>query len=228
MKIDKGLARIGALLYLVLIAGGVYAEFFVRSKMIVPGNALATAQHLAEADFTFRLGVVADLIAQTCYFFLGVTVYAMFKQLNKTLSLTLVLLVAISAAVTCLNLLNQFAAVLLLSGADYLKVFSPDQLKALALFFLNLHHHGYILAALFYGGWLFPLGLLVYQSKLFPRVLGILLMIASVGYLVDFTGQFLFPDMAAKISTYTLAPATLGEIAFCFSLIYFGFKPERA
>ena len=96
-------------------------------------------------------------------------------------------------AVYSINLLNQFAALLLLSGADYLQVFQADQLQALAMFFLNLHQNGYWISQIFFGAWLFPLGYLVFKSGFLPRILGIVMMIHCVGWPMTFLQFFLFP-----------------------------------
>ncbi len=114
----------------------------------------------------------------------------------------------------CLNMLNHFAPLYVLGGADYLKVFSPEQLDALALFFLSLHRYGYIIAQVSTGTWLLPLGYLVYKSGFIPKILGALLMVASVGYLIDLLAQFLLPNYAGVIGVVALAPTSLGEFAF--------------
>ena len=96
-------------------------------------------------------------------------------------------------------MLNLFAAVLLLSGADYLKVFQADQLQALAMFFLNLHQNGFMIAQIFFGAWLFPLGYLVFKSGFLPRILGIVLMIDCVGWLMYSFSVFPFPRLRSNI-----------------------------
>jgi len=102
-----------------------------------------------------------------------------------------------------LNTLNQFAALLLLSGADYLAAFTTAQLQGLAHLFLDLHEVGIIIAYIFWGLWLFPLGYLVFKSGFFPRILGILLMISCFGYLIDFFTFFLVPDFGVSINMIT-------------------------
>jgi hypothetical protein len=107
-------------------------------------------------------------------------------------------------AVYSINLLNQFAALLLLSGADYLKVFQAGQLQALALFFINLYKNGYWISQIFFAAWLFPLGYLVFKSGFLPRILGIVMMIHFVGWLTTFLQFFLFPGYGAI--TYVTYP----------------------
>ena len=133
----------------------------------------------------------------------------------------------IGVPIMCINMLNHFASLYVLSGADYLSVFSVEQLNALALFFLNLHNYGYIIAQVFTGTWLLPLGYLVYKSGYFPRILGLLLMIAGVGYLVDLFVKFLLPDYADLIEAIVLTPASIGELSFLLWLLIRGVKTQR-
>jgi hypothetical protein len=135
-----------------------------------------------------------------------------------------VLLISVSTAIACLNLLNQFASVELLSNATYAAAFSADQLNTLSYFFLDLQKYGYIIGDIFFGGWFIPLGYLVYKSGYFPKVLGILLNVAALGFLIDFVGQFLFPNDSAFISNIGMVLATPCEWAFFFWLIFKGAK----
>ncbi len=219
-------ARIAGFLYLIVNVTGVFAQFFVRSKLIVPGDAAATASNIMASEFLFRAGFMGDLIASTCYFLLALTLYVLLKPVNKNLSLLCVLLVAISTAIMCLNMLNQFAALLLLGGAGYLSVFDRSQLQALALFFLDMHGYGYVVAGIFFGGWLFPLGYLVFKSGFFPKTLGVLLMLACFGFLIDLFLTSLFPRHEA-IAYPFLAVDPIAEISFCLWLLIKGVNVER-
>jgi len=121
-------------------------------------------------------------------------------------------------------MLNQIAVLLLLSGADYLTVFSADQLDALVLLFLNLHEAGFeIIAQIFFGLWLLPQGLLVYKSGFLPRILAVLLMIATFGYLIDVVTFFLFPDFDVNIAQFTF----IGEVTMLLWLLIKGVNVEQ-
>ena len=212
MNSNKKTARIAGLLYLLTVVFGILAEF-VRSTLIVYGDAAATAHNIMASESLFRIGFVSDLIMMTCYLLLALILYVLLKPVNKNLASLFVLFTLVSVAIMCINMLNQFAAPLLLSGADYLKVFEADQLHAQVMLFLNLHKHGYLIAQIFFGLWLLPLGYLVFKSGYFPRILGILLMIACFGHLIQFFTLFLFPNYA--VITYPgLAAATIGNYHF--------------
>jgi hypothetical protein len=177
-------ARIAGFLYLIVNVTGVFAQFFVRSKLIVSGDAATTANNIIASEWLFRLGFVSDLIASTCYFLVALTLYVLLKPVNKNLALLCVLLVSISTAIMCLNMVNQFAAILLLSGAEYLTVFERDQLQAVALFFLNMHSHGYVVAGIFFWR-------LAHSPRLFGFQVGLLSQ--SPGRFVD-NCVFRLPD----------------------------------
>ncbi len=226
MNTNKKIARTAGLFYLMTILLGVFAEVVVRSNLIIPGDATATAKHLQESEALFRLGFMSDLLMMTCYLLLAFTLYVLLKPVNKNLSLLFVLFTLASVAIMSLNMLNQFAALLLLTGVDYLTVFSEDQLHAFALFFLNLHKYGYFIAQIFFGLWLLPLGYVGFKSGYFPKVLGILLILACFGHLIQFFQIFLLPGYEA-ITYPGLAIATLGEFSLCFWLLIKGVNDHQ-
>jgi len=152
--------------------------------------------------------------------------YMLLKPVNKNIALLFVLFTLGSVSVQFINALNQFATLLLLSGAGYLTIFGADQLNALAMLFLNLHKYGYTIAQIFFGLWLLPLGYLIFKSGYFPRILGILVMIACFGHLLEFFQVFLFPGYEV-IAYPGLVAAMIGEFSFMFWLLIKGAKiPE--
>lgn len=224
---DKTLARTAGFLYLIVNISGVFAHFLVRSRLVVPGDAAATATNIVASEWLFRIGFVSDLLATTCYFLIALILYLLLKPVNKSIALLCLVLVSIGVAIYGINMLNHFAALLLLSGADYLSAFDTEQLRALVLLFLTMHSHGYAIAIIFFGGWLLPLGYLVFKSGYFPKILGVLLMIACVGYLIDVFLVFLFPSYEA-IAYPGLAVAAIAEISFGLWLLFKGLqKPPQ-
>ena len=227
MNSAKTTARLAGVFYLLIVICGGFAELVVRDRIVVPGNAAETARHILASERLFRNAFIADLVMMMSYLLLGLTLYALLKGVDKNVARLMVAFNLIGVPIIGLNMLNHFASVYVLDGADYLKVFSPEQLDALALFFLNLHSYGYIIAQVSTGTWLLPLGYLVYKSGFIPKILGVLLMIASAGYLVDLLAQFLLPDYAGIIEVVALAPASLGELAFLLWLLVRGTKTKQ-
>lgn len=216
-------ARIAGLLYLLLAIFGGGAEFLVRQSMIVPGDAAATASNILAAEWTFRLGFLAELAGQVVFIYLVMALYSILKPVNRYQAVLMVTFVVIAVTITCLNMLNQFAALFFLGEPGYLSVFNGEQLQALALLFLNMHKAGYLIAQVFFGLWLLPLGILVYKSGFFPRLLGILLVVACAGYLADVVIYALFPTVDLVLSEFTF----IGELLLLFWLLVKGVNVER-
>lgn len=198
-------ARIAGILYLIYIVITIFADVILRSKLIIFGDAAATAKNVIASDTLFRLSFVIDLISIVFFLLAAWALYVLLQSVNRGLALLFLILNLGGVAVYSVNLLNQFAALLLLSGADYLQAFRSDQLQARAMFFLYLYKNGYWVSQLFFGAWLFPLGYLVYRSGFLPRILGIVMMIHCVGWLMTFLQFFLFPGLGAIVYlTYPL------------------------
>ena len=219
-------ARMAGFLYLMYIVTTIVADVFLRSKLIVFGDPAATAQNIMAAEWQFRLGIMADLISAVLFLLAAWALYVLLKPVNKDLALLFVLLNLGGVAVYSLNLLNQLAAVLLLGGAEYLKVLQGDQLQGLAMFFLNLHHNGYWIAQIFFAAWLMPLGYLVFKSGFLPRILGIVMMIHFVGWLMTFLQFFLFPGLGA-ITYLTYPLGLISELGLTLWLLIKGVNVEQ-
>ena len=214
-------ARIAGFLYLVIIVFGIFSEVFVRSRLIVTGDAAATASNILASPGLFRIGFAADAIMLLCDVAIAVLFYVLFRPVSKTLSLTAAAFRLTQAAILGFNLLNYYAALLLLNGNEYAATFAAGQVSALALLFLDLHRHGYDLGLLFFGLSNLFLGYLVVRSTFLPRMLGYGLIAAAVVYLVGTFTLFLFPPYAALISPMYVVPL-IAELAFCLWLLFKG------
>jgi hypothetical protein len=226
MNSIKKTARMAGFLYLIYMATTIAADVFGRAKMIVFGDAVATARNIMASEWQFRIGITGDLISAVFFLLAAWALYVLLKPVDKNLALLFLLLNLSGTAVYSINLLNQFAAVLLLSGADYLKAFQTDQLQAMAMFFLTLHHNGYWIAQIFFGAWLFPLGYLVYKSGFLPKILGIIMMIHFVGWLMTFLQFFLFPGFGA-ITYVTYPLGFISEFGLTLWLLIKGVNVEQ-
>lgn len=218
-------ARIAGLLYIGVIVFGIFAQV-VRQSFIVPGDAAETANKIMASESLFRLSFMSDLIASACWLFLPLALLMLLKRVNKNIASVMVIFVVVGAAMQFINMLNHFAAVPLLSDADYLKVFTTDQLHALVLFFLNMHTWGYTMTGIFHGLWLLPLGYLVFKSGYLPKILGRLLMIGCLGFQIDWITRFLFPGY--EVITYPgMVVAVIAEFSFCGWLLFKGVDVEQ-
>jgi Domain of unknown function (DUF4386) len=215
-------ARLSGVLYLALAALSAFGLVYVPSVLIVPGDAAATASNIVTSESLFRLGFVSNLVAFAVNIFVALLLYKLLKPVNKGIASLMVLLILMGLAIGMLNELNQFAALLIL-GADQLTAFTAAQSQALASLFLGIYEHGFTIAHIFWGLWLFPMGYLIFRSGFLPRVIGVLLVVAGLGYLVDFTLFFLFPDVAVTVSEFTF----VGEVVLILWLLIKGVDVEQ-
>ena len=184
MNSTKNPGRFAGLLYLLMSILGFFAMGYVPSKVIVHGNAAATASNIAASETLFRLGIAAQLIGMAGFIFVALALYDLLKGVNRRHASLMVTLIVVSVPIAFANELNSIAALVLVRGADFLSIFEKPQRDALAMLFLNLHHHGFVVAELFWGLWLFPLGLLVYRSRFLPRFLGVWLALAGFAWVI--------------------------------------------
>jgi hypothetical protein len=215
-------ARLSGVLYLALAALSAFGLVYVPSVLIVPGDAAATASNIVTSESLFRLGFVSNLVAFAVNIFVALLLYKLLKPVNKGIASLMVLLILMGLAIGMLNELNQFAALLML-GADQLTAFTAAQSQVLASLFLGIYEHGFTIAHIFWGLWLFPMGYLIFRSGFLPRVIGVLLVVAGLGYLVDFTLFFLFPDAAVTVSDFTF----VGEVVLILWLLIKGVDVEQ-
>lgn len=212
-------ARLAGWLYLLVIPLGIFGGLYVPSKLIVSGDAAATAANLLASESLFRLGIVSELLASIDMLFVVLLLYGLLKFVNKSMALLMVMLVAAGASIAMLSKVFQFAP-LMLAGSDPAG-FTAGQVQALITLFLGLHNRGGNIAFIFWGLWLFPLGWLVVKSGFFPRIIGILLMIASFGYALNSFAILLGYSLGIGMFS------ALGEIVFILWLLIRGVNAER-
>jgi hypothetical protein len=225
MNSTKNPGRFVGLLYVLVSIPGVFALLYVPSKLIVHGNARATASNIAAHETLFRLGIASHLISQILFMWVALALYDLLKGVNRRHASLMLGLIVVSIPIALLNELNAIAALILVRGADFLSIFEKPQRDALAMLFLNLHGRGFGVAAIFWGLWLFPLGLLVYRSGFFPRILGVVLMVNCFAYPVNSFASLLLPQYADIISRWVI-PLQFGELSFMFWLLIMGAKPK--
>ncbi len=225
MTSTRNPGRFAGLLYVLISIPGVFALLYVPSKLIVHGDATATAGNIAAHETLFRLGIAAELIGQTGFIFVALALYDLFKGVNQRHALLMLGLIVVSIPIALLNELNAIAALVLVRGADFLSIVEKPQRDALAMLFLNVRSYGFDVAAIFWGLWLFPLGLLVYRSGFIPRVLGVLLMVNCFTFPVNSFTSLLLPQYAGIVSRWTM-PFGFGELVFMFWLLIMGAKPK--
>ncbi|HLG13491.1 MAG TPA: DUF4386 domain-containing protein [Blastocatellia bacterium] len=217
-------ARVAGVLYLLMAISAPIGLIYVPGKLMVPGDAAATVDRLRASESLLRFGIGSELFHQAVAIFLVLALYRLFKAVNEKHAVLMVILGAlVSVPIVFLNVLNEIAALILVSGADFLSVFGRPQLDALAYLFLRMHEEGLIVASIFWGLWLFPFGMLVIRSGFIPRVLGILMIIAGVGYVAGSFTSLLLPGYTDLVGQLTMVLG-FGELPFIFWLWIWGVR----
>src|SRR2546426_7657314 len=214
----KKAARIAGAIYLSLVLVAPFSMLYVPGKLIVRGNAAATADNILAHETLFRLSIFGDLIGHVIFICLAIALYRLLSNVNKTWALLMVAFVLVSAAVGFLNALNNIAALILFRGADFLAVFDKPQRDALGMLFIRLHTQGIFIDEMFWGLWLFPFGLLVFRSGFLPRFIGVWLMINCFGYVALSVTSLFFPAYYEAAFRWA-QPVLFGELAIMLWLL---------
>jgi hypothetical protein len=229
MDMRDRIARSAGILYLVVVVTSIFAELYVPSQIIVRGDALATADNIQASELLFRMGIASGLVASIAFLMLPFLLYRLLRDVNGNIAVLMVVLAVASVPLSFVSKAHDLDALALLSGADYLKVFTAEQLHAQVMLTLKAAYHGALVAETLWGLWLLPFGYLVFKSGILPRVLGILLMIGCFGYLAESFGRILFPvgygESAA--SNFMIIPSALGEVGICLWLLVMGARKRE-
>ncbi len=215
-------ARIAGVLYLIIIVLGIFGEMFVRAKLIVAGNATATATNIMASEILWRLGSSGQLVMLLCAIPLALIMYVFLRPVDKSVAILALLFNCVAIAVEALNNLQLFTVLQQLSGADYLTVFEPQQLHALATLAIKTHGLGYSISLLFFGFNGLAWGYLIYKSGFFPKIIGIMLVICWLCYAVNSFAWFLAPKVGAVLFPAIVLPCFIAELSLCLWLLFKG------
>ena len=227
MNSPKHLAKIAGLLYLGVGITGGFAEGFVEPRMYVAGDAATTAGNVVANAGLVRLGVVSDLVDQTLFIFLALTLYALLKHVHQSAARAMVVLVAVAAAICALSAVFEFAGLRVATGAIDLSALGADGSNGIVLLLLDTQHYGLLIGQIFFGLWLVPLGYLTLKSGWFPKALSIVLVVAGTCYLVDMLTKFLVPDIGQLFSRLVTSPCIVAEIWILGYLLFVGVRTTK-
>ncbi len=226
---NKTTGRLAGLLYLMAALSGGFSLFYIRSKVIVSGDAAATVANIMASEFLYRTAVVSNLLSQVFTFFFGLTLFQLFKDANKFWATVFLASVMMTVGLAVGNTLNHFEALLLLGQADYLKVFNPAQLNALAMTSVRLANgSGQGVLEIFWTPYYFSFGLLVFKYRFLPRILGVLMMMMGIGYAINILDKFLVPQFHPLAFTrLAMSLGALGGIPTLLWLLIKGLNEPR-
>lgn len=221
----RSLARMAGALYLVNIVGGAIAIGFVPAALIVDGNPAATAHNIVANELLYRSALAAHLIVTVTNVPLAVIFYELFKVVNRRVALLVVFFTLVGTAVESASLLNQFATLAVLKGAQYSSALTSQQLQALA--YIPLALPAYDVSAVFFGFYALAIGYLVFKSTFLPRVIGGLLALDGLAYLTYSFADILSPTFAAHLVPWIQLPVLPAEGSLCVWLLVAGVNAQR-
>jgi hypothetical protein len=223
----RALARLGGLLYLIIIVGGVFGELFIRNQVIVPGDALATAANLRSMETLWRIGIASEYFMLVCSTVLTLILYILLRPVDRDLALLAVFFNIMSISMEATNELHLLRALFPLGSEGYLRAFDSSQLAALTRLSLRTYGHGFGADLLYFGCTCFVLGVLIYRSRYIPRALGVMMLVAGLSYVTNTFALFLNPGFANQLYPAILLPPFVGETALCLWLLIKGVNLEK-
>ena len=210
----RSFARLTGFMYVLLIPLGILGIMYIPT-LVVDGDLTVTVANLRDNEGMFKLSMLAALLIQLVDIILVLMLYRLFVSVNKNVAKILVLLALLGVPIALLNEVNHGAVLLILNSSDIS--------DTLVLLFLGIHHYGVIIAGIFWGLWLFPMGYLVYKSNFMPKIIGIALMIGCFGYLADSFIYILIPNIGFQFATFMF----VGEVMIAFWLLIMGVNEEK-
>lgn len=220
-------ARIGGVLYLYIILAGIFVELFVRGKLVVSGDAAATAVNIMAHETRWRIAFSSEVLWLACAVALTMIFYVLMRVVNRNIALMGAFFALMSIAIEGMSTLFHFAPLLILGGSSYLKVFNVQQLQGLAQLSLGLFERGFGISLVFFGFEELFRGYLMFRSGFFPKFLGILVIISGLSYLTNSFALFLSPTLAGKFFNIFVPMAGLPEMILTLWLIIVGLNEPK-
>ena len=216
-------ARMAGVCQLLEALTATFGQVIVRDRLVVAGDAAATAANILGHEPLFWLGFASSLIGVAFHIAWAVLMYELLKPVNKSLSLLAAFIILVGCAIQTLTSFLYLTPLLILKGGSSFSAFTPEQLQALALLFLKLNAYAFNIDLVFFGLWCVLTGYLIYRSAFLPRILGVLLSISGLGFLT-----YIYPPLAYRLFfPYIAVASALGEIPLELWLIVMGVNAQR-
>ncbi len=219
----KKTARLAGFLYIIMGIPSAFGIMYVPSKIIVWENATTTCQNIITHEFLFRMGMVSQFISNGLFILLVLTLYRLFKEVNKPQARLMVAMVLVQVPIGFIIETCNMTSLLIMKG-EIIKSLTPGQKQDWVMLFFSMHKYGMVIIEIFSGLWLIPFGQLVFKSKFIPRILGILLIIAGIAYITESLSFWISPNNQPFISRFMMILYTIGETPIIFWLLIKGTK----
>ena len=220
-------ARVAGLLYLVIIVLGIFDEIFVRGRVVVSGDAAATAQNILTHELLYRLGFAAGLVMLFCAVIVALLLFDFLRVVDESLARLAVFFNLVSIPLEAAGLLGHYAPLILLGGGKYTAAVPAEQLWALSYISLRMQSVGYDVSLAFFGCFCVVIGVLIFRSTFLPRIIGVLMSIAGLCYVTNSFAGFIAPSFRNLMLPFILLPCLIGEAALCLWLLVKGVNVER-
>ena len=220
-------ARVGGVLYLIIIVLGALGEVVVRGSIVVPGNATATAANLRSMEWLWRLGVAGEIVLLTCATALALILYVLLRPVSRDLALGAVFFNLVCIAIEGVAAVSLAAALLPMTNAAYVNAFTPEHLNVMAMLSVRSHSAGFGIALIFFGVECVILGYLISRSGYMPRSIGVLMQIAGVCYVINSFALLLSPPLSSRLFPAILIPSLIAELSLALWLLVKGVRAEK-
>lgn len=220
-------AKIGGVLYLIIIFLGALGEAVVRGSIVVPGDATATAANLRSMEWLWRLGVAGEVVLLTCAIALALILYVLLRPVSRDLAMVAVFLNLVCIAIEGVAAVSLATALLPVTNAAYASAFTPEQLSVMAMFSVQSHTAGFGIALIFFGVECVVLGYLISRSGYMPRSIGVLIQIAGACYVINSFALLLSPPLSSQLFPAILIPSLIAELSLALWLLVKGVRTEQ-
>jgi hypothetical protein len=220
-------AKIGGILYIIMIILGIIEEVFVKGKIVVSGNAAATAANLKSNEMLWRWGIAIELSIIIVTVFIGLVIYVLTKPVNKNLAILAAFFNLLAIGTEAAYALHLVQAIFPVENTPYLNAFTPEQLNVLTSLAIKSQGMGFAIVLLLFGPFFFVTGYLIFKSEYLPRVLGLLYIIPGISYMLSSFLLILAPEIGAKYYFFVAGPALIGELALSLWLLIKGVSMEK-
>jgi Domain of unknown function (DUF4386) len=220
-------ALTGGILYFLMILIGIIQEMFIRGKIVVVGDASATAANLRSIEMLWRIGIAFEMLMVMLTICLTLVLYVLTGPVNKNLALLAAFFALLAIGVQAAYSLHLIEALFPSGNTKYLSAFTAEQLNAMAALSIKTHASGFAIALLLFGPFFFITGYLIYQSGYLPKFLGVLYVIAGLSYFIGSFILILAPAFGAKYYFFIAGPALMGELSLSIWLLIKGVNMGR-
>lgn len=221
----SGTGRLAGLLYLVVVASGIFSLAYVPGQLVVADDPQATMARIVASESLFRQGIAAFVVMQVAFLLLPFALFPWVESAGRRIAILMVVLAVTSVPLGLSALTHRLDLLSLLADPAVSRMLGPEHVRAEMVLSLEAYRNGLQVTQLFWGLWLLPFGWLAFQSRCLPRILGVLLMLGCFGYLLQVFGELLIPGYAdSAIAPYVSLPAAVGEIGTCLWLLVFGVR----